>query len=282
MSVDSSTRILLYGAGNMGLAVGHAVLKAGVAAESVTVLNSSEESSRRAAGELGVRSAYELYEGDAEQVAQAAVAQARVVVLGVKPYHLASVLPAIADSVEEDTVVLSLAAGVTLATLEGLLGGHRALVRAMPNTPIEVGGGVVALMRGGGVSDADMTLVRELLQESATVLEIPEDKVHAEIAAAGSAPAFFYLVAESMIDEAVAQGLARDVATTLVVETMLGSARILSEKGIRPTEARYAVSSPGGTTVQGVAALEESGIRAAFAKAMRATAQKSRDLEASS
>lgn len=283
MVITPRTTVLLLGAGNMGSAVGNAVLESGVAPENLLIVNSTPSSSASAAERLGCTNAFEAFpqaNGDQRAILSAAVEKADVVIIGIKPYQLASVLPTLVESLSDDTLVLSLAAGATLETLQGLMSGHLAIVRAMPNTPIEVGAGVVALMRGNGATDDHMELATSLLESSAAVVEIKESDVHSEIAAAGSAPAFFYLVAEAMIDEAVSQGLTRDVATTFVVETMLGSARLLSESGKLPTEARYAVSSPGGTTVRGVAALESAGIRAAFAQAMRATADRSKELEA--
>ncbi|MDO5644468.1 MAG: pyrroline-5-carboxylate reductase [Dermabacter sp.] len=284
----TATTVLVLGAGAMGAAVATAALAAGVSPDRLLVLNQSPESSARAAKKVGGTSAYDAAPASASgadaaqqgaEVRDWAVAQADVVILGVKPYQLASVLPPVAESLGEDTLVLSLAAGATLERLQGLLGGRAAVVRAMPNTPVAVGAGVVALMAPPGLERSFLDLARALVEDSADVIEIDEAHVHAEIAAAGSAPAFFFLVAEAMIDEAVAQGLRRDDATAMVVQTMLGSARLLKEGGQLPAEARYQVTSPGGTTARGVAALESSGIRAAFARAMRETAERSRELE---
>lgn len=283
MSKPDTPTVLLLGAGNMGLAVGRAILASGVDAARLLVLNSTAETTSNAARALGATSAYDALpqgRGEHRAVLGAAVESSDVIIVGVKPYQLASVLPTLIESLRSDTLVISLAAGATLDTLQGLLSGHSAIIRAMPNTPIAVGSGVVALMRSAGTTDEHMDLARALLSKSATVVEISESQIHTEIAAAGSAPAFFYLVAEAMIDEAVSQGLTREMATTFVVTTMLGSARLLAEENILPAEARYAVSSPGGTTVRGIAALEAAGIRTAFAQAMKETAQRSRELEA--
>lgn len=282
----SSTTVLVLGAGAMGTAVATAALAAGISPNRLLVLNQSPESSARAAEHVGGTSAYDAAPATGTDAAKRAtdvrdwaVAEADVIILGVKPYQLASVLPPVAESLGEDTLILSLAAGATLERLQALLGGHRAVIRAMPNTPVAVGAGVVALMAPPELERSFLDLARALVDDSADVIEIDESQVHAEIAAAGSAPAFFFLVAEAMIDEAVSQGLRRDAATAMVVQTMLGSATLLKERGQLPAEARYQVTSPGGTTARGVAALESSGLRSAFARAMRETAERSRELE---
>lgn len=269
--------VTVIGAGNMGGAVAHAIRNAGVSEDRLVLLNSSEESTARAAREIGAASAFELFGSDATLAT--AVAESHVVVLGFKPYHLEAMAPKIAPHVQERTLIVSLLAGASLDTLSDAFDGHSALVRAMPNTPIAVGQGVVGLMPGKYASESDRELARALFEKSATVVEIPEHQVHGVIGAAGSASAYFFLIAEAMIDEAVAEGFTRAVATDLVVGTMLGSATLLHETGEAPTSARYAVTSPGGATAQAIAALEEGGIRALMARGMRAAADTSRKME---
>ncbi|MCG7444219.1 pyrroline-5-carboxylate reductase [Dermabacter vaginalis] len=269
--------VTVIGAGNMGGAVARAIRKAGVDAERLVLLNSSEESTTKAARGIGAASAFEKYGSDATLAS--AVAESHVIVLGFKPYHLQAMAPKIAPHVQEGALIVSLLAGASLDTLSEAFNGHTALVRAMPNTPIAVGKGVVGLMPGEQTSESERELARALFTQSATVVDIPEHQVHGVIGAAGSAPAYFFLIAEAMIDEAVAQGFTRAVATDLVVGTMVGSASVLHETGEAPTSARYAVTSPGGATAQAIAALEEGGIRALMARGMRAAAQTSRKME---
>lgn len=269
--------VTVIGAGNMGGAVARAIRKAGVSERRLVLFNSSEESTARAAREIGAASAFELFGSDATLAT--AVAESHVIVLGFKPYHLEAMAPKIAPHVQEGTLIVSLLAGASLDTLSDAFDGHKALVRAMPNTPIAVGQGVVGLMPGEHASESERELARALFEKSATVVEIPEHQVHGVIGAAGSASAYFFLIAEAMIDEAVAEGFTRAVATDLVVGTMLGSATLLHETGEAPTSARYAVTSPGGATAQAIAALEEGGIRALMARGMRAAADTSRKME---
>lgn len=263
------TRVAVIGAGNMGGPVVTCMIGAGVPAEQVLIANSSPESSQRAAEQLGASAA-----GSHEE----AIRGADVVVLGVKPYQIADLLAEVGEHIGEDAIVVSLAAGVTLESMEVALPLGRAVVRAMPNTPIALGEGVVALMFGSSVEEEQKELVRALFATAGVVEEIAEEKVHAVIGAAGSAPAFAYYAMEAMIEEAVRQGLTRPVATRLVAQTLRGAATMVLESGEHPAVLRASVSSPGGTTVQGVAALDREGVRAGLAAAMEASASFSKKL----
>ncbi len=261
----STTTLVVVGAGTMGGAFATAALAAGVTAQNLRVVNSSDESSRRAADRLGATA------GSIEDVAHA-----DVVVIGVKPYQQRATLPPLIEHLRPETVVISLAAGATLQSLTRDLGGHERLVRAMPNTPMAVGEGVTALMFTDAVPEEQRALTRDLLHASGIVEEISEGSVHAVIGAAGSAPAFVFYLMEAMIDEAVRQGLTRAVATRMVEQTVKGAAQLVIESGDHPAIARAGVSSPGGTTAEGVAALDRHGMRAGIAAAMEAAAAKSR------
>jgi pyrroline-5-carboxylate reductase len=265
----ATTRITVIGAGNLGGPVIRAFLAAGVDPDRVQVVNSSRESSRQAAESLGVQ---------AGEDRASAVTGADVVVLGVKPYQVLEVSREIAPNLEADAVVVSLAAGTRLARIQDELPDEAAVVRAMPNTPIGVGEGVVALMPGDAVTTPQIELVRALFCRAGLVREITEDQVHAVIGAAGSASAFVFYAIEAMIDEAVRQGLKRPLATQLVEQTVRGAATMLIESGEHPAIARGGVTSPGGTTAQGIAALDKAGVRAGLAAAMDAATASSREL----
>lgn len=261
----SALALVMVGAGNMGGAFLTAALSAGVRAENALIVNSSPESSQRAAAALGASA------GTLEDVARA-----DVLVLGIKPYQVDAVLPGVREHLDPSTLVISLAAGVSLERLAALLPGHERLTRAMPNTPMAIGEGVTALMHAVEVPAAQRELARALLATSGVVEEIREDQVHAVIGAAGSAPAFVFYILEAMIDEAVRQGLTRDLATRMVEQTVRGAATLVLDSGEHPALARAAVCSPGGTTAEGVAALDRAGVRAGIAAAMDAAAAKSR------
>lgn len=263
-------RVAVIGAGNMGGPVVRTFLRAGVRAENLRIANSTPTSSERAAAELGATAASRA---DALQSAD-------VVVLGVKPYQILELAADIRAQLPADAVVISLAAGITLAQIEEVLPAGQSVERAMPNTPISVGEGAVGLMRGGSVSDEQHALTHTLFSRAGVAVEITEDQVHAFIGAAGSLSAFVFSILEAMSDEGVRLGLKRDLADSLVQQTVRGAATMLLETGMHPAVAKNGVSSPGGTTVQGLAALEREGVRPGVAAAMAAAAQTSREMTA--
>lgn len=263
----TAVTVVLVGAGNMGGAFARAARAAGVTQENLRIVNSSAESSARAAEQL------EATAGTLEDIARAGA-----VVVGVKPYQLDAVLPGVAEHLGEGTPVVCLAAGTSTAALAEALGGHREIVRAMPNTPMAVGQGVTHLIAGPEAGEASLELARALLSASGLVIELPEEKAHAMIGATGSGVAFVFTVIDAMIDEAVRQGIPRPDATEAVLQTVAGAAALLQETGDHPAVARGKVMSPGGTTAEGIAALEREGVRRAIAAAMDAAAAKSRAL----
>ena len=264
----AGVRVAVIGAGNMGGPVVRSFLAAGVRGEDLRIANSSAASSQRAAQELGATSAErsEALEG------------ADVVVLGVKPHQLLDLATEISEQLPADALVISLAAGTTLAQIEQALPAGQSLVRAMPNTPIAVGEGAVGLMRGSAVTDPQHGLAHALFSRAGVVVDITEEQVHAFIGAAGSLSAFVFAIIEAMTDEAVRLGLKRDLADSLVQQTVRGAATMLLESGMHAAVAKNGVSSPGGTTVQGLAALEREGVRSGIAAALAAAAEKSREM----
>ena len=261
--------IVVIGAGNMGGPVVQAFLASGADASTVLISNSTPDSSARAAQELGATAA---------QDRASALGEADVVVLGVKPYQIVQLTSEIAELIREDAIVISLAAGITLQAIEDVLPTGHPVVRAMPNTPISVGEGAVGLMRGSAVTDSQHALVRALFGQAGVVEDITEEQVHAFIGAAGSLSAFTFSLIEAMTDEAVRLGLKRDLADRLVQQTVRGAATMLMRTGQHPAVAKNGVSSPGGTTAEGLAVMERQGVRPGIAAAMQAAAERSREL----
>lgn len=266
-----SVQVAVIGAGNMGGPVARTMLEAGVQGAHLRIVNSSAASSERAAAELGVSAASSR---------ELAVSGADIVVLGVKPYQILDLAAALREELPAGAIVISLAAGTTLAQLEQALPGGTAVVRAMPNTPISVGEGAVGLMRGSAVTDAQHQLVHALFSRAGVAVDITEEQVHAFIAAAGSLAGFAFAIIEAMTEEAVRQGLKRDLADSLVQQTLRGAATMLRESGVHPAVAKAGVCSPGGTTAEGYAAFEREGVRAGLAETMAAAARRSRELTA--
>jgi len=173
--------------------------------------------------------------------------------------------------------VLSIAAGVRLATIEAALPPDTAVVRAMPNTPSLVGMGAAAIAGGSSVGEDDLVWAEEILGAVGTVVRITEDKIDAVTGLSGSGPAYVFLIAEALIDAGVLVGLPREVAAELAIQTLRGSAELLAT-GTPPAEARANVTSPGGTTAAGVRALEAGGVRAAVTDAVVAAVARAGEL----
>lgn len=176
--------------------------------------------------------------------------------------------------------VLSIAAGVTIPSLEGWLPPNTPVVRAMPNTPALVGAGAAAISAGTSAGQADLDWATEILRAVGSVVTLPEHLLDAVTGLSGSGPAYVFLVAEALIEAGVLAGLPRPTSETLAVQTLLGAARLLAETGETPETLRANVTSPGGTTAAGLRALEAHGVRAAFLDAVMAATERSRELGA--
>jgi pyrroline-5-carboxylate reductase len=208
-----------------------------------------------------------------------AVADADVVIVAVKPGDVAASLQAAESSLRSETLVLSIAAGVTIATLEALVPG-RPVVRAMPNTPALVGLGASAIAAGRHATGQHLELASRLLGAVGIVVIVGESALDAVTGLSGSGPAYIFLVTEAMIEAGVLVGLPRDVSEQLVVQTLLGSATLLAQSDEGPGALRAAVTSPGGTTAAGLRELESAGLRAAILDAVSAATRRSRELGA--
>lgn len=174
--------------------------------------------------------------------------------------------------------VLSIAAGVTLATLQEACGPGIAVVRAMPNTPAVVRAGAAAIAAGSSATEADLDWAASILDAVGVVVRVPEDKLDAVTGLSGSGPAYVFLMAESMIEAGVLVGLPREIAEVLAVQTLLGSAQLLESSDQHAAALRAQVTSPGGTTAAGLRVLETSGFRAALLDAIAAATERSREL----
>ena len=178
---------------------------------------------------------------------------------------------------EPGALVLSIAAGVTIATLEAVVPG-RPVVRAMPNTPALVGLGAAAIAAGSHAGEEHLARAESILAAVGTVARVPEGLLDAVTGLSGSGPAYVFLVAEALIEAGVHAGLPRPISAALVTQTLLGSATLLASGADGPEALRAAVTSPGGTTAAGLAALEPRAVRAAFLEAVAAATARSREL----
>jgi pyrroline-5-carboxylate reductase len=262
------------GAGKMATALIRGMIRSGTAAPGAIVASDPVEAARSAlAAETGVS-----VHATNEPVAQAS----DVIVLAVKPQSMGQVLADLGSFVTAEHLVISVAAGVSLATLAAGLGGHERLARVMPNTPALVGEGAAGYCLGAGASEADDATVRACLEGVGRTFRVPESLLDAVTGLSGSGPAFVYVMIEALSDGGVRVGLPREVATALAAQTVLGAARMVLETGLHTGTLKDQVTSPGGTTIAGLHALERGGIRAALIDAVEAATRRSAELAAQS
>jgi len=207
-----------------------------------------------------------------------AVGGAAIVVVAVKPQDFDVLLGEIGGLLTPEQTVLSVAAAIPTAAIERHLAAGVPVVRAMPNAPATVHEGVAGVCAGAHADDAHLALAEEVLTHVGSVVRVPEPYMDAVTAVSGSGPAYFALLAEAMIEAGILLGLSREVSTQLVVQTMLGTARLLRDEHIHPVELREMVTSPGGTTIRAIRELERAGVRAAFLNAIQAAMQRGREL----
>jgi pyrroline-5-carboxylate reductase len=207
-----------------------------------------------------------------------AAADAALLVVAVKPHDVPDALASCTTSLPDHALVLSIAAGVSIATVEAAVPG-RPVVRAMPNTAALVGRSASAIAGGALASEEDLALAERVLGAVGTVARVPEEHLDAVTGLSGSGPAYVFLLAEAMVEAGVLVGLPRANADALVRQTLLGAATLLAEGDDTPEALRAAVTSPGGTTAAAIKVLETHGFRAALLDAVDAAARRSRELD---
>ncbi|MGI9017587.1 MAG: pyrroline-5-carboxylate reductase [Euzebya sp.] len=210
----------------------------------------------------------------------AAVADwADIVVIAVKPQSLDGLFDQIAGHIHAGEPVISVVAGAPTKRFEKAL-GEVPVVRVMSNVPVLVDEAMSAISPGAHAEESHLLLAENFLSQVGRVVRLPEGDLDAVTALSGSGPAYFFLLAEAMIDAGILLGLPRDVSTELIVQTMMGSAMMLRDTGRHPVELRESVTSPGGTTIAAIRVLEEQRVRAAFLNAIEAAMLRSKELGA--
>ena len=260
--------LAILGAGVMGETVLSGLLRAGWTSDRIIATD------RRTERQVELEAKY----GITMMTNEEAAAKADTVILVVKPQDMRDLLTEIAPVVSSSTLIVSLAAGVDTASIEERLPEGTPVVRVMPNTPAQVDEGMAAISPGAHSDEEHLARVSELMSATGRVVTVPERYQDAVTAISGSGPAYLFFVVEAMIEAGVQLGLPRDTATELVVQTMLGSAKLLRETGEHPTVLRERVTSPGGTTAAAIRQLEDHKVRAAFITAMESARDRSRDL----
>jgi pyrroline-5-carboxylate reductase len=268
----ASRKVAILGGGKIGESLLAGLLTSGWREpRHVVVTGRREERVKELADRYGVRGTLSNAE---------AVAGATLVVIAVKPQDFDVLLGEIGGLLTPEQTVLSVAAAIPTSQIEARVTPGVPVVRAMPNAPALVHEGMAGVCAGAHAADEHLALAEEVLSHLGAVARVPERYMDAVTAVSGSGPAYFALLAEAMIEAGILLGLSRETSTQLVVQTMLGTARLLRDENIHPVELREAVTSPGGTTIQAIRELEQAGVRAAFLNAIQAAMERSRELAA--
>lgn len=267
--------IAILGAGSMGGAIVRGLAASGLATGGVTATNRTAPKAAELAG-LDRVTSVALEENQTGNTDAAAVAD--IVLIGVKPAMVPDLLREIAPVVRPGTIVVSLAAGVTIATFESILGGDVAVLRSMPNTPSLVGRGVTGIAAGTHSDSEATAVVRRLFETVGTVVEVPESQIDALSTISGSGPAYFFLVVEEFTKAAIGKGFSEADARLMAEQTFIGAAALLEASAEDPAELRRRVTSPKGTTERAIAVLQDARLDDVFARATDAALARAKEL----
>jgi pyrroline-5-carboxylate reductase len=271
-----SNRIAFLGCGSMNEAILGGLIAGGTdPADIVATVRRAERAAELAERHQGITAI--AGEEEPENNKQAATGS-NVVILGVKPVGIADLALEIGDSLAPDTIVISVAAAVSLEQLEAALPAGQPVIRTMPNTPAKLGKGVVSVSPGTHCTAQQLQLAKDLLAAAGTVVEIPEDQVDALSAVSGSGPAYAFYLAEAMAAAGVELGLDPDLSLLIARETVAGAGFMLAEPGADPAALRRAVTSPNGTTERAIATFDERGLPAIVADGARAAAARAAEI----
>lgn len=266
-------KIGFIGGGNMGGALASAAVKT-VGAQNVLIVDRDELSTAACADRIGATASSYV------QIA----AECRVIFLAVKPNLVATAAANLMSYIHnnnvdpEDRVIVSMAAGVPIATLTSLFGAKAHIIRIMPNTPAAVGKGMIVYATSSNTNTDDVEQFRTAMSHAGVLDEIAEEKIDAATGVMGCGPAFVYQFIEALADGGVACGLTRAQAQLYAAQTLVGAAQMVLDTGKHPGELKDAVCSPGGSTIEGVRTLEEGGLRGTVMDAVIASYEKTKEL----
>lgn len=266
--------IAILGAGSMGGAIMHGLVASGIAPQ-IIATNRTTAKAAELVGLTGVTSVALETSPDGNLDA---AASADIVLIGVKPAMVPDLLREIAPRLRQGTIVVSLAAGVTLATYADVLGKDVAVLRSMPNTPSLVGKGVTGLAAGSAASPAHVAVVRRLFETVGVVIEAPESQIDALSTISGSGPAYVFLLIEELTKAAEAKGFSRPDARLMAEQTFIGAAALLDATGDEPSELRRRVTSPKGTTERAITVLQDADLAEIFGRATDAALARAKEL----
>lgn len=254
----TSPRLAFIGLGNMNGAILRGILASGHNPHLVTGTVRSSEKAQHLSSELGVNV---LAESDNPAANQDAVKDADIVFLGVKPFGIAEMCEVIKDHVKDGSVIVSVAAAITTATMEAHLRPGQSVIRTMPNVPLQVGKGAVGLSAGSNASATDVEAAKALFAPSGLVVQVPEEQLDAVSAISGSGPAYAFYLAELMAQAGVTLGLDAELSVQLARATVAGAGLMLDDPEADPAALRKSVTSPNGTTEVAIRIFDERGMR---------------------
>ncbi len=266
-------RVAVVGVGVMGSALARGLVSSGALDPSLLVLQDADRvKAQKLAADLGDTPTY-------ASTPEAATAGADIVLIAVKPGTVPFVLTQIGPGASDGSkLIISVAAGLSLSKLQDLLGPNVPVIRAMPNTPATVLAGATAIARGERATPEHAALAITLFSAVGLAVEVDEKLMDAVTGLSGSGPAYVFLMIEALIDAGVKEGLPRETARLLAAQTVYGAAKMIMDTGAHPAALKDNVTTPGGTTIAGLAALERTGLRASLIDAVEAAARRSREL----
>ncbi len=267
MSRLKKSKIGFIGAGNMGSAIISGLASKNIV-DNIFLFDINAEKAR----EIG-----DKFKVSVSDSVEAVVSQSEIITIAVKPGDVAGLLNSI-GKLDKDKIVLSVAAGIKLESIEKILGADTKIIRVMPNTPALIGEGMSVLSPNNSVDDESLETVKEIFQFTGSVLVLPEKHMDAVTGLSGSGPAYVFSFIQALADGGVKMGLPRREAEILSAQTVLGAAKMVLESGEGPIELRNRVTSPGGTTIEGLHSLEKGGFSGIVMDAVEAATKRSRDL----
>jgi pyrroline-5-carboxylate reductase len=265
-------QLAIVGAGVMAEAIARGIISAGIIQPSEMVaVEISLQRSELFQSQLHIRTV---------EHGEHVVTGAKTLLLCVKPFQIEHALRELAPGLDERTLVVSIAAGISSAFIEKTLGDGKRwrVIRAMPNTPMLVGCGMVAIAAGTNAGQEDLAEARKLFESSAKVIEVTEEKIDAVTAVSGSGPAYFFFLTEQMIQAGIEMGLSEEEARTLAIQTAAGAAKMMNESSDPPAEHRRRVTTPNGTTHAAISHMEKQNWPQITIDALKAARQRSREL----
>ena len=276
----SDNKLALIGCGNLGKALLEGLIDGQVFAPENIKVSDSRESV--------IQEMTQLHNVQAARNNLDCLEKSDVALFAVKPHVLLNILPMIGEAGvpnNDKPLIISVAAGISTTQIEEAIQAHNPsaqphVIRAMPNTPALVRQGVTALCTGRFATDDDMAVAKTLFEAVGKTVEVAESDMNAVTGLSGSGPAYIFLIVEALADAGVRVGLTRQVAQTLALQTLLGSAQLMQQTGKHPALLKDQVTSPGGTTIAGIQALEEGKLRATLMKAVEAATSRAHELGA--